>query len=81
MNHRALQQLFRASGRETAHHLPAGVTRENVSVIVEVAAMNMILKGVGYDAAEDFNSQLHAEIRKQTFLKKAQEHLDAPEND
>ncbi|NMD12875.1 MAG: HPr(Ser) kinase/phosphatase [Candidatus Cloacimonetes bacterium] len=54
---------------------------KNVSVIVEVAAMNMILKGVGYDAAEDFNSQLHAEIRKQTFLKKAQEHLDAPEND
>ncbi|MDZ4182832.1 MAG: HPr(Ser) kinase/phosphatase, partial [Candidatus Cloacimonadaceae bacterium] len=42
---------------------------KNVSVIVEVAAMNMILKSVGYDAAEDFNHRVHEEIRKQTMLK------------
>jgi len=42
---------------------------KNVSVIVEVAAMNMILKGVGYDAAEDFNRLLHEQIRKQTLQK------------
>ncbi|HNZ07153.1 MAG TPA: HPr(Ser) kinase/phosphatase [Candidatus Cloacimonadota bacterium] len=45
---------------------------KNVSVIVEVAAMNMILKSVGYDAAEDFNRRLHEEIRKQTLLKQTQ---------
>lgn len=43
---------------------------KNVSVIVEVAAMNMILKGVGYDAAEDFNQKLHEEIRKKSMQKK-----------
>jgi len=43
---------------------------KNVSVIVEVAAMNMILKGVGYDAAEDFNRKVHDEIRKKTMQKK-----------
>ena len=43
---------------------------KNVSVIVEVAAMNMILKGVGYDAAEDFNQKVHDEIRKKTLQKK-----------
>ncbi len=43
---------------------------KNVSVIVEVAAMNMILKGEGYDAAEDFNQKLHEEIRKKSLLKK-----------
>lgn len=43
---------------------------KNVSVIVEVAAMNMILKGVGYDAAEDFNRKVHEEIRKKTMQKK-----------
>ena len=43
---------------------------KNVSVIVEVAAMNMILKGVGYDAAEDFNRKVHEEIRKKTMHKK-----------
>lgn len=42
---------------------------KNVSVIVEVAAMNMILKGVGYDAAEDFNRKIQEEIRKKTILK------------
>jgi HPr kinase/phosphorylase len=45
---------------------------KNVSVIVEVAAMNMILKGVGYDAAEDFNQKVHDEIRKKTLQKKIQ---------
>lgn len=43
---------------------------KNVSVIVEVAAMNMILKGVGYDAAEDFNRRVHEEIRRKTLQKK-----------
>ncbi|GAB1469007.1 HPr(Ser) kinase/phosphatase [Candidatus Cloacimonadota bacterium] len=42
---------------------------KNVSVIVEVAAMNMILKGVGYDAAEDFNRKVNDEIRKKTMQK------------
>ncbi len=42
---------------------------KNVSVIVEVAAMNMILKGVGYDAAEDFNRKVNEEIRKKTLQK------------
>ncbi|MEF3694324.1 MAG: HPr(Ser) kinase/phosphatase, partial [Candidatus Cloacimonadota bacterium] len=37
---------------------------KNVSVIVEVAAMNLILKNVGYDAAEDFNRKLNEEIRQ-----------------
>jgi len=42
---------------------------KNVSVIVEVAAMNMILKGVGYDSAEDFNHKVQEEIRKKTVTK------------
>lgn len=42
---------------------------KNVSVIVEVAAMNMILKGVGYDAAEDFNRRINEEIRMKTINK------------
>ena len=42
---------------------------KNVSVIVEVAAMNMILKGVGYDAAEDFNRRVNEEIRNKTLQK------------
>lgn len=46
---------------------------KNVSVIVEVAAMNMILKGVGYDAAEDFNRKVHEEIRKKTMQKKIED--------
>ena len=53
---------------------------KNVSVIVEVAAMNMILKGVGYDAAEDFNRRLHEEIRKQTLMKQAQAQSDDQQN-
>ncbi len=43
---------------------------KNVSVIVEVAAMNMILKDSGYDAAEDFNRKIHEEIRRKTMQKK-----------
>ena len=53
---------------------------KNVSVIVEVAAMNMILKGTGYDAAEDFNRCVQDEIRKQTLKNKSQAPLDAPED-
>jgi HPr kinase/phosphorylase len=52
---------------------------KNVSVIVEVAAMNMILKGVGYDAAEDFNQKVHDEIRKKTMQKKLED--DAQDSD
>jgi len=52
---------------------------KNVSVIVEVAAMNMILKGVGYDAAEDFNRKVHDEIRKKTMQKKIED--DAQESE
>lgn len=54
---------------------------KNVSVILEVAAMNMILKGVGYDAAEDFNRLVNEEIRKQTMLKTTSDNLDARETD
>jgi len=54
---------------------------KNVSVILEVAAMNMILKGVGYDAAEDFNRLVNEEIRKQTMLKTTSDILDARETD
>lgn len=43
---------------------------KNVSVIVEVAAMNLILKSTGYDAAEDFNRKVHEEIRQKTLHKK-----------
>jgi len=46
---------------------------KNVSVIVEVAAMNMILKGVGYDAAEDFNRKINDEIRRKTRQKNIDE--------
>lgn len=42
---------------------------KSVSVIVEVAAMNMILKGAGYDAGEDFNRKINEEIRKKTISK------------
>ncbi|HNQ44116.1 MAG TPA: HPr(Ser) kinase/phosphatase, partial [Candidatus Cloacimonadota bacterium] len=52
---------------------------KNVSVIVEVAAMNMILKGVGYDAAEDFNQKIHEEIRRKTLQKKIED--DAKNSD
>lgn len=53
---------------------------KNVSVIVEVAAMNMILKGVGYDAAEDFNRRINEEIRQQALLKPAT-NLNVDKND
>lgn len=42
---------------------------KNVSVIVEVAAMNQILKHEGYDAAEDWNRKVHEEIKRKTMLK------------
>jgi HPr kinase/phosphorylase len=42
---------------------------KNVSVIVEVAAMNLILKNEGYDAAEDWNRKVHDEIKRKTKLK------------
>ena len=43
--------------------------------------MNMMLKGVGYDAAEDFNRQVHDEIRKQTLVKPSISSLHAPDKD
>ena len=49
---------------------------KNVSVIVEVAAMNMILKSVGYDAAEDFNRKVNEEIRKKTIHKNLESKVD-----
>ncbi|MDZ4122066.1 MAG: HPr(Ser) kinase/phosphatase [Candidatus Cloacimonadaceae bacterium] len=52
---------------------------KNVSVIVEVAGMNMILKGVGYDAAEDFNRRIQEEIRKKSILKSFETKVDADE--
>lgn len=54
---------------------------KNVSVIVEVAAMNMILKGVGYDAAEDFNRRVNEEIRRQSLLKPAPASQDVSKDD
>lgn len=42
---------------------------KNVSVIVEVAAMNLILKNEGYDAAEDWNRKVHDEIKRKTKLR------------
>ncbi|HOV17084.1 MAG TPA: HPr(Ser) kinase/phosphatase [Candidatus Cloacimonadota bacterium] len=42
---------------------------KNVSVIVEVAAMNLILRNEGYDAAEDWNRKLNDEIKRKTKLK------------
>ncbi|MDP2173908.1 MAG: HPr(Ser) kinase/phosphatase [Candidatus Cloacimonadaceae bacterium] len=56
---------------------------KNVSIIVEVAAMNMILKSVGYDAAEDFNQRVHEEIRKQTLQKQLDNRagIDESKND
>ena len=54
---------------------------KSVSVIVEVAAMNMILKGVGYDAAEDFNRRVNEEIRRQSLLKPAPASQDVSKDD
>jgi len=53
---------------------------KNVSVIVEVAAMNMILKGVGYDAAEDFNRKINDEIRRKTRQKNIDETVSGNSN-
>jgi HPr kinase/phosphorylase len=44
---------------------------KNVSVIVEVAAMNLILKRYGYDAAEDYARKLQEEIKRKTRLRNA----------
>lgn len=52
---------------------------KNVSVIVEVAAMNLILKNEGYDAAEDWNRKVHDEIKRKTKLKNIE--LAAAEDD
>lgn len=52
---------------------------KNVSVIVEVAAMNLILKNEGYDAAEDWNKKVHDEIKRKTKLKNID--LSAEEDD
>jgi len=39
---------------------------KNVSVIIEVIAMNQILKTYGYDAAEAFTRRLQEEIRRKS---------------
>jgi len=49
---------------------------KNVSVIVEVAAMNLILKNEGYDAAEDWNRKVHDEIKRKTKLKNIESAAD-----
>jgi HPr kinase/phosphorylase len=54
---------------------------KNVSVIVEVAAMNLILKNVGYDAAEDFNRKLNEEIRQKTIRKSVRPLANDPKKD
>jgi serine kinase of HPr protein (carbohydrate metabolism regulator) len=38
---------------------------------VEVAAMNLILKRYGYDAAEDYARKLQEEIKRKTRLRNA----------
>ncbi len=43
---------------------------KNVSVIVEVAAMNYILKTYGYDAAEDYTNKIQEEIKRKTMIRK-----------
>lgn len=43
---------------------------KNVSVIIEVIAMNYILKTYGYDAAETYNRKLNEEIQKKSRLRK-----------
>lgn len=43
---------------------------KNVSVIVEVAAMNFILKNYGYDAAEDYTNKIQEEIKRKSLLRK-----------
>jgi HPr kinase/phosphorylase len=53
---------------------------KNVSVIVEVAAMNQILKHEGYDAAEDWNRKVHDEIKRKTMLKNVTTSADEDDN-
>ncbi len=43
---------------------------KNVSVIIEVIAMNYILKTFGYDAASVYTKKLQDEIKRKTMLKK-----------
>ncbi len=43
---------------------------KNVSVIIEVVAMNQMLKSFGYDAAEAYVRRLQNEIKKKTLDKK-----------
>jgi HPr kinase/phosphorylase len=53
---------------------------KNVSVIVEVAAMNLILKNEGYDAAEDWNRKVHDEIKRKTKMKNIEQATE-PDDD
>jgi len=53
---------------------------KNVSVIVEVAAMNLILRHEGYDAAEDWNRKVHDEIKRKTKLKNIDASADEDDN-
>jgi HPr kinase/phosphorylase len=52
---------------------------KNVSVIVEVSAMNLILKNEGYDAAEDWNRKVNDEIKRKTKLKNIEQAKDKDE--
>ncbi|MCK4957500.1 MAG: HPr(Ser) kinase/phosphatase [Candidatus Cloacimonetes bacterium] len=45
---------------------------KNVSVIIEVVAMNYILKTFGYDAAKVYTDKLQSELLKKTALRKKQ---------
>lgn len=43
---------------------------KNVSVIIEVVAMNYMLKSFGYDAAKDFSQKVQADIKKKSNKQK-----------
>ncbi|MBC8385364.1 MAG: HPr(Ser) kinase/phosphatase [Candidatus Cloacimonetes bacterium] len=45
---------------------------KNVSVIIEVIAMNHIMKTYGYDAAKEYTERLKREIRKKSKIKNIQ---------
>jgi HPr kinase/phosphorylase len=53
---------------------------KNVSVIAEVATMNLILKNEGYDAAEDWNRKVHDEIKRKTKIKNIEQATEKDDN-
>jgi HPr kinase/phosphorylase len=44
---------------------------KNVSVIIEVVALNYILKRYGYDAAKEYTDKLQDELKKKAKLRNA----------